>query len=220
VNALDLVNAVLRDKLKFSNEAGDLSVVTGEARSILRALNEIKDELLERHEFPSTKKKGTLTLATGMDTYPLASDVNRPLSFYYARDFSVNAAYPKFNYVGDDEFLDHEGINTTEGLPYIGRSFGQDGSGHKVVQVYFVPSSGFNGSSLYYDYVRSWPDAAANADLFPFPDSVMIEGAFMKRRSGAGTMSTEDFKWFNDLVQQHIRNTVKGTRKRIPYRDI
>ena len=227
LNALQLVNKVLVEKLGIGPDVTDVSSSSYPfSRVVLWALNEIQRELVEAYDWNFLKKKGSITLVADQDIYSLASDVNRITRLYYTIDDGIKPNVPKITLVGDAHFLEHQAVNVKatstksgSGRPYIARLFGVDASGNKQLQVYYKPSSSYAGTVIYYEYIREVPDLSQNTDTSPFPSHWLIEGAYMKLRERNGDLSPQ-------VVQDYIADIVAGVRRKggqrkrfIAYRD-
>lgn len=223
MNALQIVNKVLVEKLGLASATTLVGAVSQTAIA-LWAVNEIQRMLAKEYDWNRLKKKAYITLATSTEFYALtgesaANDVDRLLNIYYARDFSISSGYPVITLVGDEQWLNDYALNVTEGLPYMVREFGRDSNNLPRVQVYYIPTATYNGTLIYYDYIRSVTDLSANADTSPFDDEWLIEGAHLKIQNRNGTLSDEEVQSFVNSILTGIKNNTK--RKRVlSYRDI
>ena len=209
MDALALCNKVIVEKLRFST-ISTIVGATGLAKQVLWAINEIQRELAGAYDWNDLKKKTSITLATGTDLYSLASDLARiiPEPYYQLDDGTVDDV-AKFVIVNDEYFLNHSAVDVTAGKPYIGREFGRDSSNIKQLQVYSIPTAAHNGTLLYYDYIKKLTDLSANADVSPFEDNWLIEGAYMKIKESQGRLKPENISdYINDIVlgiQKNVR---------------
>lgn len=223
MNALQIVNKVLVEKMGLASATTLVGAVSQTAIA-LWAVNEIQRMLAKEYDWNRLKKKAYITLATSTEFYALTgesatNDVDRVLNFYYDRDYSISSGYPIINYLGDDRFLNDFAVNVTEGLPYMIRDFGRNASNLPRVQVYYIPTATYNGTLVYYDYIRSVADLAANADTTPFDDEWLIQGAHMKIQNRNGTLSDEEMQSFLNSIITGIKNNTKR-RRTLPYRDV
>lgn len=228
--ALVLVNTVIRSKLNLTVQVQSLTagVLPAIANRVLRALNEIKDELLDDYDWKALKKKGSFALVANQPYFDLAADFHRFVdskraAMYYAYNPSANGL-PTLEVVDDDTFVDNQAIDVTTGLPYIARLFGINaGTGRRQVELYYAPNAAAvagNYSTVFYEYIQQWPDAAADADTFPFDDNLMIQGAYMKIRNADGRLEDMDGLDYVAAKNKAILRDSSGRKRSLKYTDL
>lgn len=222
-SALTLVNKVLQ-KMRLTYRPSTLVNSEGYAPLVLRALNEIKDELQNEFDWRISKDQGTITLSDGEENYELASNflrfLNTPRPIYYALDNGENDVN-KITLVGDAEWVEHTAVNTSDGTPYIARFFGTDAvHGREVLQVRSIPDAATNGTTVYYDYIKKISDMALDADTVPFSDLLMITGAFVKLMDDKGRATQKMLIEWEQIKATAKRQDGAGRRRQLTYRDI
>jgi len=222
MNALQIVQKVMDEKLGLVSPT-TLVGATGDTTIALWAVNEIQRMLAKEYDWNRLKKQSYITLVTAQEYYSLTAqstnDVDRLLNLYYARDFSISSGYPKITLVGDEQWLNESAVNTTDGLPYMAREFGRDANNYNRLQLYYIPTATYADTKIYYDYIKLVTDLSVNADVSPFDDEWLIEGAYMKIQNRAGTLSDTDMQSFLNNIITGVKNNTK--RKRfLQYKDI
>ncbi len=224
MNALQLVNKVLREKLGLGDELGTLAGAVGFPLVILWAINEIQRELVDVYDWTRLKKAGTITLVNGTSLYSLASDCQRVIkdkdnhAFYYQINSGISTSAAQITLVDDSIWKDHVALDTTTGKPYLAREFGVDASGYRQVQFYYAPDTATAGTIVYYDYIRRVTDLTNNTDISLFDDHWLIEGAYLKLQVRNGLSSDMDV---TDYINSIVRATMQDSARlrKLQYRD-
>jgi len=225
MTALQLVNKVIYEKLGLSDNVTTLANPTATVAKILWALNEIQRRLTDFHDFKKLRKQGTINLATGTTLYSLADDFARFIkgddALYYTKVNTGTDEIDKITVVNDEDFKNHNASETiTEGKPYVARLFGMDdATGNSQIEVYGEPTADYDGIALYYEYIRYKPDLAANDDLSPFSDHLMIEGAYLQIRVSDGDADQQDLTDFLTSAANAAFNNDSGRKRTLKYRD-
>jgi hypothetical protein len=218
VNALQLVNTIISQKLRIGGQESDLINATPWGRTVLWAINEIRRELMDDYDWPAYKKTGEISLVADQDTYQLSTtdfyrlvEGDDPL-YYDIYDGSTEVQ--RIVLVDDATFKNHVAEGVDDGIPYIARLFG-----FKKVQFRYTPTAQTAGTKIYYDYIMETSDLANSADTCSIPDILLILGAAMKLKSQNGDLT-------QDVVDDYLAAKLKyknraGNRKRkLAYRDI
>jgi len=221
MNALEIVNTILRDKLRL-NTIPTLTNVQKIGAIVLRTVNEIQQELLDAYDWPQLKKQAYITLVDGQTIYSLASDFHRflhtaPDPYYQISDGS-SSDVPKITLVDDETWKNHIAVNVKTGRPYMCRLFGMDSNGNMQLQVYGTPNSTYAGTKIYYDYIQKVSDLSSDTDISPFNPLWLVEGGYMKVRVSQGRISQIDV---TDYVNSVIAGLYRANprRRRLRYRD-
>jgi len=217
MNALQLVNKLIVEKLRFGGSLASLSSPAAYTKTVLWALNEIQRELADDIvDWNFLKTTGTLTLVADQQHYSLASNFNR---FMGVMPFSYDDDDENIlTLVSDDEFKNHVVSDITDGIPYVVRRLGVDASNIPRVELYGLADSTSAGKVINYDYIKNPAELALDADVSPVPDHILIMGAYMKLRAANGDLT-------QDVVDDYLAAKGKagksdGARaRRLPYRD-
>lgn len=232
MNALALVNKVIVEKLRLSDTVNTLANASATVLEVLWAINEVKRRMLDMYDLTQFKDEGTINLATDTTLYSLASDFLRftkpkrigpdlwAYPVYYTKVQDGSSAVNNFTVVNDQEFRNHTALNVTEGLPYIGRLFGYDSSGNHQLEVYGNVTAAYNGTSLYYEYIKDIADISANDDILPLPDHLLINGAYLTIRVSNGDADEHDLVSYLSTEGSVMLNNESGRVRRLQYTDM
>lgn len=214
--ALALTNRVLLQKLRVD----PITTLTGAAGfpvAVLGALNEVQDELADLYDWPVLKKAGSITLADGVTSYDLATDILRPLRFYWPAGDNENR---KIELVSDEVFLNHDAYDTDTGFPYVVRMFGSDDTtGAHQCELKGAPDASTSGLSISYEYVKAPSVLSADASICLFPDLVMVQGAYMKIKVQNGDIAPEDVTEFLQTEGRKILGSQRSVQRKLPRGD-
>ncbi len=224
MTALELVNKLAVEKLETSDAIVTLATPNAAVAKLIWALNETQRALYDSFDYVKLKRQGNITLVTDTTVYDLATDFDRFIkgedAAYYTKVKTGATAIAKFTITDDEGFKNHTVSNADEGRPYIGRLFGMKAATLvSQIEVYGTPTATYNGTKLYYEYIRRLDDLATDADLSPFPDHLMIDGAYIRMSVKNGDASEADFVAWINAKTRSINNDSAGRKRKLKYRD-
>lgn len=224
MTALQLVNKVAVEKLGLSDAITALANPDETVAKILWALNETQRGLSDLYDYNKLKAQGEITLVTDTTSYALADDFIRFLkgddALYYTKVSTGATEIAKVSVENDEKFKNHIPSDVTEGKPYIARLFGANNSGYSLLEVYGTPTTTYNGTKLYYEYIKTPADLAADDDVSVFSDHLLIQGASLLLMIDQGDASQADFVNFLGSQSLSIDNDDSGRKKKAKYKDI
>jgi len=214
--ALQLVNRVLLQKLRVDTVT-TLTGATGFPVAVLGALNEVQDELADLFDFPILKKSAAIMLASGVVAYDMATDILRPLRFYWPTGDNEER---RITLASDELFLNHDVYDTDAGYPYIVRMFGSnDTTGVPQCELKGAPDDTTDGLYINYEYIKKPADLTDDSDICIFPDLVMVQGAYMKIKVQNGDIAPEDVQEFIQTQGRKILGQQRNIKRQIPRSD-
>lgn len=229
LTTLQLVNKIIHEKMGLSDPVttieGTADTVEFIALRVLWAINEMQRKLVDAYDWPILKEQDYVTFVADDDLYSLIPNtagvlINRVTMVYYDRALTVSGSYPKITLVSDDQWHDHNVSNEIDGMPYIAREFGLDGSGNKQLQVYGAPNSSTAGTKLYYEFIKEVDDLDEDADTSIFNDVLLIEGTEMIMKGTKGLVTQQDVLEFIELRAGKVMQVNRNRKRTLPYRDI
>jgi len=212
MNALQIVNAVLV-KLR-QGEVAALTALDAYGKDVLRALNDVQNELYQEKNWTFLKKTQQITLATGTQSYAVDTDFGRKILVY-----RNDPSYYELDHVSDKEWVEETYGRTDQGTPYIYRFFGRDTSGKPLIWLFYVPDASYNNKKLYVDYLIKLAPLAADADTSPFDDEILIQGAFCKIKSNDGDLAPKDAQDYERARAAYIAADARQRKRTVRYRD-
>jgi hypothetical protein len=212
MNALQLVNGVLV-KLRQSEVAG-LASLDAYGKDVLQALNDVQNELYQEKNWTFLKKKQEISQVAGTQSYPMDTDFGRKILVY-----RNDPSYYELDHVSDEDWIQETYGRTDQGAPYIYRFFGRDGSGKPLIWLFYVPDASFNGKKLYIDYLMKLTPLAADAEISPFDEGILIQGAFCKIKTNDGDLSPRDLQDYERARAGYIAADARQRKRTVKYRD-
>ena len=207
MNALALVNAVLKELRQ--PVVATLANAEQYVQNALFALNATAGKLASGNAWPFLEAVQEITLATGTPDYALAADHDRILADPYMNDPALRLIPRVSELVWGEETLGR----TLQGTPAICHLAGGK------IWFWYVPDAAHNGKKTFVRYQKKPAELAADADVSPFDDYVLITGAVAKVKTIDGDVSPADVEDHRDTKHSYLVEQRRQTPRFVPYRD-